>query len=72
MGASTYLYEAEHPVMEGSGGVVFGQNGTDQNSFNKLLRRHQDLEAMATVLHTGLKNLCDSDAVHNIKKKVEM
>lgn len=43
--------------MKGSGGVVFGQNGTNQNSFNKLLRRHQNVEAMAAVLHTGLENL---------------
>ena len=57
MGASTYLYKAEHPVMKGSGGVVFGQDGTDQNSFNKVLRRNQNVEAMTAVLHTGLENL---------------
>lgn len=63
MRASTYLYEAEHPVMKGSRGVIFGQDGTDQNSFNKVLRRHQNMKAMAAVLHTGLENLCDSDPV---------
>ena len=65
----TYLYEAEHPVMKGSGGVVFGQNGTNQNSFNKLLRRHQNVEAMAAVLHTGLENLWGSEMVHRMKKE---
>ena len=54
--------------MEDSGGVMFGQNGTDQNSFNKLLRRHKNVETLATVLHTGFKNLYDSDKVHNMKK----
>lgn len=68
VGAYSYLYEAEHPVMEGSGRVVFGQNGADQNSFNKLLRRHKNVEALATVLHTGLKNLCDIETVHKTKK----
>lgn len=68
VGACTYLYEAEHPVMEGSGGVIFGQNGTNQNSFNKLLRCHQNMEAMATVLHAGLKNLSDSGAVTQYEK----
>lgn len=52
-----YLYEAENPVTENGGGVVFGQNGTNQNTFNKLLLGHQHMEAMATVLHAGLENL---------------
>lgn len=68
VGACTYLYEAEHPVMEGSGGVIFGQNGTNQYSFNKLLRCHQNVEALATVLHAGLENLSDTDTVHNMKR----
>lgn len=68
-GSTTYLYEAEHSVMEDSGRVIFRQNGTDQNSFNKLLRRHQNVEAMATVLYTGLKDLYDSDASPQHKKE---
>lgn len=67
MGVSTYLYEAKHSVVEGSGGIIFGQNGTDQHSFNKLLRCHQNVEAMPAVLHTSLKNLCDNDDVKNIR-----
>lgn len=55
-----YLYEAEHPVMEGSGGVVLGQDGPDQNSFNKVLRRHQNVEAVAAVLDARFKHLSGS------------
>lgn len=46
--------------MEGSGGVVLGQDGPDQNSFNKVLRRHQNVEAVAAVLDTRFKNLSES------------
>jgi len=60
--SATYLDEAEHPIMEGRGGVEFGQNGMHQHAFSELLRRHQDVEAVATVLHTGLENLRHSDA----------
>lgn len=72
MGVSTYLYEAKHPVMEDSGGIIFGQNGTDQNSFNKLLRCHQNMEAMAAVFHTSLKYLWDNDDIKNVKKQVPL
>lgn len=54
-----YLYEAEHPVMDGSGGVVPGQYGPDQNSFNKVLWRHQNVEAVAAVLDARFKNLSE-------------
>lgn len=57
-----YLYKAQHPLMEGSGRVVFGQNCLDQNSFDKLLGRHQDVKAMTAVLHTGLQNLRGGEA----------
>lgn len=46
--------------MEGSGGVVLGQDGPDQNSFNKVLRRHQNVEAVAAVLDARFKNLSES------------
>lgn len=65
-----YLYEAEHPLMEGSGRVVFGQNCLHQNSFDELLRRHQDVKAMTAVLHTGLQNLMTGEAIHNMKTTV--
>lgn len=60
---NTNLYEAEYSVMEGSWGVIFGQNGLNQNSFYELLRCHQNVEAMATVLHAGLENLSDIDTI---------
>lgn len=63
--SQTYLYEAENAVVEGCGGVVFGQNGTDQNPLNKLLGGHQNMQAMAAVLYAGLKNLREE----NIKLK---
>lgn len=66
-----YLYKAEHPLMEGSGRVVFGQNCLHQNSFNELLRCHQDVKAMTTVLHTGLQNLRNGEAIHNMKNKCD-
>lgn len=56
--------------MQDSGGIKFGQNGTDQNSFNKLLRCHQNMETMAAVLHTGLKYLWDNVDVKNVKKNL--
>lgn len=65
-----YLYEAEHPLMEGSGRVVFGQNCLHQNSFDELLGRHQDVKAMTAVLHTGLQNLRTGEAIHNMKTTV--
>lgn len=65
-----YLYEAEHPLMEGSGRVVFGQNCLHQNSFDELLRRHQDMKAMTAVLHTGLQNLRTGEAIHIMKTTV--
>lgn len=70
MKSMLYLYKAEHPLMEGSGRVVFGQNCLHQNSFNELLRCHQDVKAMATVLHTGLQNLRNGEAIHNMKTNV--
>lgn len=56
--------------MEGSGGVVFGQDGMHQNSVDKVLRRHQDVEAMAAVLHTGLQNLRNGEAIHKRRTNV--
>lgn len=46
--------------MEGSGRVIFGQDGPDQNSFNKILCCHQNVEAMAAVLDASFKNLSDN------------
>lgn len=70
MKSMLYLYKAEHPLMEGSGRVVFGQNCLHQNSFNELLRCHQDVKAMTTVLHTGLQNLRNGETIHNMKTNV--
>lgn len=33
----TYLYEAENPIMQNTGWIIFGKNGTDQDPFNKIL-----------------------------------
>lgn len=67
MKSMLYLYKAEHPLMEGIWRVVFGQNRLHQNSFNKLLRRHQDVKAMTTVLHASLQNLRNGEATRNMK-----
>lgn len=45
--------------MDRSGRVVPGQYGPDQDSFNKVLSRHQNVKAVATVLHACFKNLSD-------------
>lgn len=47
--------------MEDSGRVIFGQNRTNQNPLNKLLWGNQNVETMATVLHTRLQNLYESE-----------
>lgn len=65
-----YLYKAEHPLVEGSGGVVFGQNCVHQNSIDKVLGCHQDVEPMAAVLHTGLQNLRNGEVIHNRRTNV--
>lgn len=46
--------------MDGSGRVVSGQYGPDQNSFHEVLRRHQNMEAVAAVLDASFKNLSES------------
>lgn len=45
--------------MDGSGGIISGQYGPDQNSFNKVLWRHQNVEAVAAVLDARFKNLSE-------------
>lgn len=49
--------------MDGSGGVVSGQYGPDQNSFDKVLRRHQNVEAVAAVLDARFKNLSERSCI---------
>ena len=52
-----HLDQTEHAVVQHQGGVVLGDDGSDQDGLDELPGGHQRVEPVATVLHTSLQDL---------------
>lgn len=53
----TYLDQGQHLVLHDGRRVVLGREDFDQNAVDEISVGHKDVEAVATVLHTGLQHL---------------
>lgn len=52
-----HLYQGKNFVLHNGRGIVFRRNDLNHNSINKVPGGDESMEAITTVLHTGLKYL---------------